>query len=46
MWGLANAVTRIAEEAPTYDRATDLEAIGGQVLALPSASVKELMAAA
>src|SRR6266851_4456893 len=46
MWGLANAVTRIAEEAPTYDRATDLEAIGGPVLALPSPSVKELMAAA
>src|SRR6266851_4483397 len=46
MWGLANALTRIDEEAPTYDRATDLEMIGGQVLALPPASVKELMAAA
>ena len=46
MWGLANAVTSIAEEAPTYDRSTDLEAIGGQVLALPPASVKEMLAAA
>lgn len=46
MWGLANAVTRIAEEATTYDRATDLEAIGGQVLALPAASALELLAAA
>ena len=46
MWGLANAVTRIAEEAATYDRATDLEAIGGQVLALPPSSAKGLAAAA
>jgi len=46
MWGLANAVTRVAEEASTYDRSTDLEVIGGQVLALPPASVKEMIAAA
>jgi hypothetical protein len=46
MWGLANAVTRAAEEASTYDRSTHLEAIGGQVLALPPASVKEMIAAA
>ncbi len=46
MWGLANAVTRVAEEASTYDRSTDLEAIGGQVLALPPGSIKEMIAAA
>jgi hypothetical protein len=46
MWGLANAVTRVAEEASTYDRSTDLEVIGGQVLALPPASIKEMIAAA
>src|ERR1700716_4160000 len=34
MWGLANAVTRVAQDALTYDRSTDLETIGGQVLAL------------
>lgn len=46
VWGLANAVTRIAQEAPTYDRSTDLEAIGGQLLALPAVQVKALVAAA
>ena len=24
-WGLANTGTRVAQEAPTYDRTTDLE---------------------
>jgi hypothetical protein len=46
VWGLANAVTRIAQHAPTYDRSTDLEAIGGQLLALPTVQVKALVAAA
>src|SRR5216684_4185161 len=46
VWGLANAVTRIAQDAPTYDRSTDLEAIGGQLLALPTVQVKALVAAA
>ena len=46
VWGLANAVTRVAQDAPTYDRSTDLEAIGGQLLALPTEQVKTLVAAA
>jgi hypothetical protein len=46
MWGLANAVTRLAGDAPTYDRSTELEVIGGQILSLPSASINELAAAA
>jgi len=46
MWGLANAVTRIAQDASTYDRSTDLEAIGGQLLAPPAARIRELVAAA
>jgi hypothetical protein len=46
VWGLANAVTRIAQDAPAYDRSTDLEAIGGQLLALPTVQVKALVAAA
>jgi hypothetical protein len=46
MWGLANAVTSVAADAGTYDRSTELEAIGGQVLALPSVTARELAAAA
>jgi hypothetical protein len=33
-WGLANAVTRTAEDAIDYDRATELEAAGGRVIEL------------
>lgn len=35
LWGLANAVTRTAEDASNYDRAIDLERIGGEVIELP-----------
>jgi hypothetical protein len=33
-WGLANAVTRTAEDVADYDRATELEAAGGRVIEL------------
>jgi hypothetical protein len=33
-WGLANAITRTAEDAADYDRATTLEALGGTVVEL------------
>lgn len=33
-WGLANAVTRYAEDAPSYDRATEVEALGAKVIDL------------
>jgi len=46
MWGLANAVTSIAAVSHTYDRSTELESIGGHVLALPPATARELAAAA
>jgi hypothetical protein len=46
MWGLANAVTSLAADAPTYDRSTELESIGGQMLALPPAAAREMVAAA
>ena len=37
-WGLTNAVTRLANETPSYDRAIDLETIGGKIVGLsPSA---------
>lgn len=31
-WGLLNAVTRTAEDVESYDRATELEALGGKIL--------------
>lgn len=51
-WGLANAVTRAAEDSESYDRATELEALGGDVIelrpqdwrALAEAPAKELTA--
>lgn len=33
-WGLANAVTRLAEDVASYDRASDLERIGGRIIEL------------
>lgn len=35
-YGLLNAVTRTAEDLTSYDRATEFERIGGQVLDLPA----------
>ena len=34
-YGLVNAVTAASKIAKTYERATDLERIGGEILALP-----------
>jgi hypothetical protein len=36
LWGLTNAVTRIANDVASYDRAVELEEIGGRVVALPA----------
>lgn len=33
-WGVANAVTRTAEDVPSYDRATELERLGGNIIEL------------
>jgi hypothetical protein len=35
-WGLLNAVTRTAEDVESYDRATELETLGGKILAYSS----------
>jgi len=35
-FGMIQAVTRTAEDLPSYDRATQFEAFGGSLLALPS----------
>jgi len=34
-WGVANAVTRFAQDPESYDRATELEEIGGRIIDLP-----------
>lgn len=34
-WGLVNAITRSAQDAKDYDRATEIERLGGVVLELP-----------
>ena len=33
-WGIANSVTRMAHDEESYDRAVELEEIGGQVMEL------------
>lgn len=43
-WGLANAVTRTAEDATDYDRATELEAAGGRIIELNPSDWKALAA--
>lgn len=44
-WGLANAVTRFAHDPEDYDRATELETIGGQVMSLGAADWKQIATA-
>lgn len=34
-WGLANAVTRLAHDVESYDRAVELETLGAKVIELP-----------
>ena len=41
-YGLLNAVTRTAEDAARYDRAIELERIGGEILELPAATLTRL----
>ena len=44
-WGLANAVTRAAHDPDSYDRATELEALGGQVIDLKPSAWREIASA-
>jgi hypothetical protein len=41
-WGLANAVTWIANDASSYDRAVELEAVGGTLMGLSQTAFKAL----
>lgn len=40
--GLANAVTRYSQDVPSYDRATDLEVIGYNILTMPQRQWKRI----
>jgi hypothetical protein len=41
-YGLLNAVTRTAEDATSYDRAIELECVGGEILELPASTLRRL----
>lgn len=41
-WGLANAVTRASQDVDSYDRATELEALGGKIVELPASEWAKL----
>lgn len=45
LWGVSNAVTRMAQDVPTYDRSSELETLGGNLIALPAPEIKALVAA-
>jgi hypothetical protein len=45
MWGLANAVTRHSTEVESYDRAVELEALGGNIISLPRSEWREIATA-
>lgn len=41
-WGLVNAVTRAAQDVESYDRSTEMERIGGQILELPKRDLETI----
>ena len=41
-WGLANAITILANSADDYDRAVDLETLGGRIMQMPKADYSAL----
>lgn len=45
-YGLLSAVTRTAQDVPSYDRAYDLEKTGGEIIELPQSAWQELAEAA
>lgn len=45
-WGLVNAVTAQAHEADSYDRAVELESVGGSLIDLPPTEWKRILEAA
>lgn len=45
-YGLFNAITRTAEDLPSYDRATEFERFGGQIIEMPKSEIETLLRAA
>lgn len=45
VWGMANAFTRLSQDVESYDRATELEALGGNIITLARSEYRELLAA-
>jgi len=45
-WGFANAITHVANDAENYDRATELQELGGNVIQLPKREWASLAVAA
>jgi hypothetical protein len=45
-YGLFNAVTRAAEDVADYDRASELERLGGRIIELPKGEWQEILKAA
>jgi len=43
LWGLVNSITRAAQDVESYDRSVELQAIGGNILALPKHEIGALM---
>jgi uncharacterized protein DUF932 len=43
LWGLVNSITRAAQDVESYDRSVELQAIGGNILALPKHDVTALL---
>jgi Domain of unknown function (DUF932) len=41
-YGMLNAITRTAQDVESYDRATELEAVGSKVLSLPQSTWREI----
>lgn len=45
LWGMTNAFTRFSQDVESYDRATELEALGGNIITLAKSEYRELVAA-
>lgn len=45
-YGLLNAVTRTAQDLPSYDRASEFERMGGEIIELPANEWKQMAKAA
>lgn len=46
LYGLSNAITRYSQDVESYDRATELESIGYNVLTMPATQWKRINQAA